>query len=83
MKPRWMGRNWSCPNCGFVYRDEDHVALCTTSGTRKTIGTWNLKDKHVPISVKCPNCGDHRSYEDFSREQALKWGDEHEEFTSE
>lgn len=57
-----MRNNYSCPDCGFVYKDEDDLAdHCKFKGGSKE-------------SIDCPRCGVHYEINDYYEEMYKKWG---------
>lgn len=53
--PWFWRRQMSCPDCGFVYKDEATVESAVTA-----------KDKDFnPLALTCPRCKAHYTWDDF------------------
>lgn len=61
MKPRWMRIQISCPDCGYIVKDEDDPAI-----TKEYVKSTVFESAHWrDICFDCPKCKLHLSAQEF------------------
>lgn len=73
MKPRWMRRHFSCPECGQAYGVDGDANPKYLMDLHRAMPHDPFDANKHPDGFNCLVCNAHFSYEDFKRENEEKW----------